>query len=185
MVCKQVKILDMDLKEFKIKVQGLGETFDLKKHPQGTEIKAITCVHLTPTPVSASCHPAARVRGGGKNWTGFCSLETHQALKSKRRDIFHFACRIRCDPFPVLTTSLPSLARSIYLLCLPAGTATCRSTPVQPPTMSTSSLTSSYLHFLLSWVYSSSFVSFFLRRPYIVLGVNGVGIVPAAGRRQA
>jgi len=44
MVCKQVKILEMKTEgeEYKIKVKGMGETFDLEKHPQGTEIKAIT-----------------------------------------------------------------------------------------------------------------------------------------------
>jgi SHS2 domain-containing protein len=41
---KEVKILSMTTEgdSFKIKVQGKGETFDLKKHEQGTEVKAIT-----------------------------------------------------------------------------------------------------------------------------------------------
>eukprot|EP00730_Choanoeca_flexa_P000643 TRINITY_DN10281_c0_g1_i4.p2 TRINITY_DN10281_c0_g1~~TRINITY_DN10281_c0_g1_i4.p2 ORF type:complete len:161 (+),score=32.26 TRINITY_DN10281_c0_g1_i4:995-1477(+) len=42
LVCKDVEIVEMDLDAFKIKVKGKGEVFDLKKHPQGTEIKAIT-----------------------------------------------------------------------------------------------------------------------------------------------
>eukprot|EP00053_Salpingoeca_punica_P004218 m.47918 g.47918 ORF g.47918 m.47918 type:complete len:190 (+) comp12682_c0_seq1:77-646(+) len=42
LVCKEVKILEFDQENFKIKVQGRGEVFDLSKHEQGTEIKAIT-----------------------------------------------------------------------------------------------------------------------------------------------
>lgn len=41
-VPKEVKVLELDTENFKIKVQGKGEAFDLAKHPQGTEIKAIT-----------------------------------------------------------------------------------------------------------------------------------------------
>lgn len=44
MVCKEVKIVDFDHENFQIKVQGKGEPFDLSKHEQGTEIKAITYV---------------------------------------------------------------------------------------------------------------------------------------------
>eukprot|EP00036_Acanthoecidae_sp_10tr_P000894 CAMPEP_0182934972 /NCGR_PEP_ID=MMETSP0105_2-20130417/37209_1 /TAXON_ID=81532 ORGANISM="Acanthoeca-like sp., Strain 10tr" /NCGR_SAMPLE_ID=MMETSP0105_2 /ASSEMBLY_ACC=CAM_ASM_000205 /LENGTH=225 /DNA_ID=CAMNT_0025073907 /DNA_START=138 /DNA_END=815 /DNA_ORIENTATION=- len=40
--CKRVKIVEFDQKAFKIKAQGFGEVFDLAKHEQGTEIKAIT-----------------------------------------------------------------------------------------------------------------------------------------------
>eukprot|EP00049_Salpingoeca_infusionum_P005951 m.99560 g.99560 ORF g.99560 m.99560 type:complete len:155 (+) comp13146_c0_seq1:62-526(+) len=42
LVCKQVEIVDLDLEGFNITVRGYGEVFDLSKHPQGTEIKAIT-----------------------------------------------------------------------------------------------------------------------------------------------
>eukprot|EP00035_Acanthoeca_spectabilis_P024293 m.453207 g.453207 ORF g.453207 m.453207 type:complete len:219 (-) comp20455_c0_seq1:386-1042(-) len=41
-VCRRVKILELDSEAFKIRVQGFGEVFDLTKHPQGTEVKAIT-----------------------------------------------------------------------------------------------------------------------------------------------
>ncbi|XP_062520404.1 protein archease-like isoform X2 [Corticium candelabrum] len=39
---KEIKITEFDNENFKIKAEGYGETFDLKKHPQGTEVKAIT-----------------------------------------------------------------------------------------------------------------------------------------------
>lgn len=41
-VAKQVKITEFDKQNFKIRATGFGETFDLSKHPQGTEVKAIT-----------------------------------------------------------------------------------------------------------------------------------------------
>ncbi|CAG5115629.1 unnamed protein product [Candidula unifasciata] len=37
-----IKITEFDLETFKIKAQGFGESFDTAKHPQGTEVKAIT-----------------------------------------------------------------------------------------------------------------------------------------------
>ena len=37
-----MKILEFDRDNFKIVAQGLGEQFQLGKHPQGTEVKAIT-----------------------------------------------------------------------------------------------------------------------------------------------
>jgi SHS2 domain-containing protein len=37
-----IKITEFDEENFKITSEGHGETFDLKKHPQGTEVKAIT-----------------------------------------------------------------------------------------------------------------------------------------------
>ena len=40
--CKEAKIIQLDRKAFSITVKGEGEKFDLSKHPQGTEIKAIT-----------------------------------------------------------------------------------------------------------------------------------------------
>lgn len=41
-VCRRVRLLELDEERFTAKAQGFGERFDLKKHPQGTEIKAIT-----------------------------------------------------------------------------------------------------------------------------------------------
>lgn len=41
-IARSVKILEFDKENFKIKARGYGETFDLDKHPQGTEVKAIT-----------------------------------------------------------------------------------------------------------------------------------------------
>lgn len=37
-----IKITEFDQNNFTIKAEGHGETFDLSKHPQGTEVKAIT-----------------------------------------------------------------------------------------------------------------------------------------------
>lgn len=37
-----MKILEFDRENFKIRARGFGETFELGKHPQGTEVKAIT-----------------------------------------------------------------------------------------------------------------------------------------------
>nr|XP_054756485.1 protein archease-like [Lytechinus pictus] len=39
---REVKITEFDPKKFKIQSTGIGEYFDLVKHPQGTEVKAIT-----------------------------------------------------------------------------------------------------------------------------------------------
>lgn len=41
-ICKKLVITELDLVNFKIKCNCFGEVFDLKKHPQGTEVKAIT-----------------------------------------------------------------------------------------------------------------------------------------------
>ncbi|XP_077862764.1 protein archease-like [Saccoglossus kowalevskii] len=41
-IAKEVKIIEFDRENFKIVAEGYGETFDLDKHPQGTEVKAIT-----------------------------------------------------------------------------------------------------------------------------------------------
>lgn len=41
-VPKEVKIKEFDRENWRIVVEGKGETFDLSKHPQGTEVKAIT-----------------------------------------------------------------------------------------------------------------------------------------------
>ncbi|XP_050425926.1 protein archease-like isoform X2 [Adelges cooleyi] len=41
-IARKVEILEFDRTEFKIKAKGFGEEFQLGKHPQGTEVKAIT-----------------------------------------------------------------------------------------------------------------------------------------------
>ena len=41
-----VNIKEFDVDEFRIKAVLRGETFDLDKHPQGTEVKAITYSNL-------------------------------------------------------------------------------------------------------------------------------------------
>lgn len=39
---REVKVLNIDQKNFKLRSIGWGEEFTLSKHPQGTEVKAIT-----------------------------------------------------------------------------------------------------------------------------------------------
>nr|CAD7266197.1 unnamed protein product [Timema shepardi] len=39
---EKVKILEFDRENFRIKARGYGEEFVIGKHPQGTEVKAIT-----------------------------------------------------------------------------------------------------------------------------------------------
>ena len=39
---RKVVITDFDVENFRIKCCGFGEEFDIQKHPQGTEVKAIT-----------------------------------------------------------------------------------------------------------------------------------------------
>ncbi|XP_035210342.1 protein archease-like isoform X2 [Stegodyphus dumicola] len=41
-IARKVKILHFDKQNLKIKARGYGEIFDLDKHPQGSEVKAIT-----------------------------------------------------------------------------------------------------------------------------------------------
>merc|ERR1711911_60467 len=41
-IARKVKITEFDRQNFRIRATGYGETFDLAKHPQGTEVKAIT-----------------------------------------------------------------------------------------------------------------------------------------------
>ncbi|CAG0886503.1 unnamed protein product [Darwinula stevensoni] len=41
-IARKVKILQFDKENFRIKARGFGETFDISKHPQGSEVKAIT-----------------------------------------------------------------------------------------------------------------------------------------------
>lgn len=45
-ICRRVELVMFDEAEFKVRVRAFGERFDLKKHPQGTEIKAITMHQL-------------------------------------------------------------------------------------------------------------------------------------------
>lgn len=42
LICKKLRIDEFNMEEFRIKCTCFGEPFDLKKHPQGTEVKAIT-----------------------------------------------------------------------------------------------------------------------------------------------
>lgn len=42
LICKKLEITQFDLENFEIKCLCYGEPFDLAKHPQGTEVKAIT-----------------------------------------------------------------------------------------------------------------------------------------------
>lgn len=42
LICKKLVITEFDLDTFTIKCSCYGEPFDLSKHPQGTEVKAIT-----------------------------------------------------------------------------------------------------------------------------------------------
>lgn len=42
LICKKLRIDEFNTEEFRIKCSCFGEPFDLKKHPQGTEVKAIT-----------------------------------------------------------------------------------------------------------------------------------------------
>ncbi|KAI8124621.1 archease-like protein [Lucilia cuprina] len=42
LICKRLEITKFDLETFEIECRCYGEPFDLDKHPQGTEVKAIT-----------------------------------------------------------------------------------------------------------------------------------------------
>ncbi|XP_074105174.1 protein archease [Cotesia typhae] len=42
LIAKKIKILEFDEENFKITARAYGEEFQLGKHPQGTEVKAIT-----------------------------------------------------------------------------------------------------------------------------------------------
>ena len=41
-IANEINIIEFDEENFKIRCEGYGEPFDLQKHPQGTEVKAIT-----------------------------------------------------------------------------------------------------------------------------------------------
>ena len=45
-VASHVEVVEFDREQFRIRARGYGETFDLEKHPQGTEVKAITYSNL-------------------------------------------------------------------------------------------------------------------------------------------
>jgi len=51
-VSKEVEIVEFDQANFKITANGRGEVFDLERHPQGTEVKAITysALQIVPRP---------------------------------------------------------------------------------------------------------------------------------------
>jgi len=42
LIARVVKITEFDAENFRLKASGYGEPFDISKHPQGTEVKAIT-----------------------------------------------------------------------------------------------------------------------------------------------
>lgn len=42
LICKKLRITEINLETFNIKCLCYGEEFNLAKHPQGTEVKAIT-----------------------------------------------------------------------------------------------------------------------------------------------
>jgi len=42
LIPRVVKITEFDAENFSLKAEGYGEEFDISKHPQGTEVKAIT-----------------------------------------------------------------------------------------------------------------------------------------------
>lgn len=42
LICRRLEITKFDLENFEIECKCYGEPFDLDKHPQGTEVKAIT-----------------------------------------------------------------------------------------------------------------------------------------------
>lgn len=42
LVCSKLEMIKLDLNDFSIECLCYGEEFDLTKHPQGTEVKAIT-----------------------------------------------------------------------------------------------------------------------------------------------
>merc|ERR1712008_206508 len=41
-ICRRIELLELDTENLRARARGYGERFDLAKHPQGTEIKAIT-----------------------------------------------------------------------------------------------------------------------------------------------
>lgn len=42
LICSKLQITEMDLDNFRIRCRCYGEPFEIGKHPQGTEVKAIT-----------------------------------------------------------------------------------------------------------------------------------------------
>lgn len=55
LISKKIRIDEFNLEEFKIKCSCYGESFDLAKHPQGTEVKAITYSAMQIVQTEAKC----------------------------------------------------------------------------------------------------------------------------------
>uniref|UniRef100_A0A673THH1 Protein archease n=1 Tax=Suricata suricatta TaxID=37032 RepID=A0A673THH1_SURSU len=51
---REVKVLHIDQRNFKVRSIGWGEEFSLSKHPQGTEVKAITYSAMQPYSILSS-----------------------------------------------------------------------------------------------------------------------------------
>merc|ERR1711994_990721 len=62
-IARKVKITEFDRENFKIKAVGYGEEFDLSKHPQGTEVKAITYSNM-------QYYEDCKNSEINRNWTG-------------------------------------------------------------------------------------------------------------------
>lgn len=85
-ICRRVQILEFDERQFRVRARGFGERFDLKKHPQGTEIKAITMHQmkiLTPNTLMTEEGIIARKT---------CAMEG-----GARREGFPFECYVLVD----------------------------------------------------------------------------------------
>merc|ERR1712190_488240 len=76
-MCRRVEILSFDQDNLKIRARGFGERFDLSKHPQGTEVKAITMHQMKVlTPNTLTCEEGSLPRRqskmeGGEQKEGF------------------------------------------------------------------------------------------------------------------
>lgn len=59
-VCSRLEVLELDTESLRIRARGFGEKFMLGKHPQGTEVKAITYsnmqIHAPGVPPVARAH---------------------------------------------------------------------------------------------------------------------------------
>jgi len=76
-ICRRIELLELDTENLRARARGYGERFDLAKHPQGTEIKAITMHQmkvLTPETLTAEDGTMPRKESekeGGKVREGF------------------------------------------------------------------------------------------------------------------
>merc|ERR1712151_1058940 len=76
-MCRRVEVVEFDQANFRIRARGFGEKFDLSKHKQGTEIKAITMHQmkiLTPETLTTEEGIVPRKQSsmeGGNEKTGF------------------------------------------------------------------------------------------------------------------